>query len=254
MPYGLYLSAEGAEAQITRLEVISHNLANVDTVGFKRELTMLRARYAEETELGTDYPGSGSINDVGGGVFVEETKTDFSPGPLKHTGVSTDMAIDGEGFFVVRKDGENFLTRAGNFLINAQGGLVAQYGGQKYHVLSDAGTPIIVNPDNGSWELTSSGTIRQAGAVQNLAVVKPGSLGDLARVGENVFRPLADPLPVAFGDRRVAGGYLEASSVRPTTEMIDLIEASRAAEANMKMMETQDQMLAGLINRVMRSA
>lgn len=254
MPYGLYLSAEGAHAQATRLEVIAHNLANVDTAGFKRELAVFQARYAEETERGEDYPGSGSINDVGGGVLVQETKTDFAPGPLKRTSVPTDMAIQGEGFFLVGRDGETFLTRAGNFLLNGQGELVTQYGGQEFAVLTDAGTPVVLNPDSGPWELTASGAIRQAGTVQNLAVVRPVSLGDLVRMGENVFKPLADPLPVAPGDRRVLGGYLEMSGVEPTTEMIELIEASRAVEANLNMMQAQDEMLSGLVNRLMRSA
>jgi len=254
MPYGLYLSAEGAHAQATRLEVIANNLANVDTVGFKRQLALFQARYAEETEQSLDYPGSGTINDVGGGVLVQETQTDFSPGPLKPTGLPTDMAIRGEGFFLVQKDGEDFLTRAGDFLINARGELVTQYGQQQYAVLTDAGAPVVIDPNNGPWELTPSGAIRQAGAVQNLAVVMPASLGDLVRTGENVFRPLADPLPVAAGDRSVAGGYLEMSGAQPTTEMIEMIEASRAVEANINMMQTQDEMLSDLINRLMRSA
>jgi len=253
MPYGLYISAEGAHAQSTRLEVIANNLANVDTVGFKRELAVFQARYAEETERGQDYPGSGSINDLGGGVLVRQTKTDFSPGPLKHTGVPTDMAIQGEGFFLVEKDGESFLTRAGNFSINADGELVTQYGQRQYAVLTDAGTPVVIDPDNGPWQLMPSGAIRQAGTVQNLALVRPASLGDLVKTGENVFRPLADPQPLAANERSVAGGYLEMSGVQPTAEMIDLIEASRAVEANINMMQTQDEMLSGLVNRVMRN-
>ena len=253
MPYGLYISAEGAHAQSKRLEVIANNLANVDTVGFKRHLAVLQARYAEETQRGQDFPGSGSINDVGGGVLVRETKTDFSHGPLKHTAVPTDMAMRGDGFFLVRKDGEDFLTRAGNFLINQHGELVTQYGRQKYAVLSDAGTPILIDPALGPWRLTASGAVRQAGAVQNLAIVEPVSLGDLVNVGENLFRPLADFEPVAANRRSVAGGYLEMSAVRPTTEMIEMIEASRAVEANLNMMQAQDEMLAGLINRVMRT-
>ncbi len=254
MPYGLYLSAEGAHAQSKRLEVIANNLANVDTAGFKRELAVFQARYAEETQRGQDNPGSGSINDVGGGVLVRQTKTDFSPGPLKPTGVATDMAIKGEGFFLVDKDGEQFVTRAGNFLINQQGELVTQYGRQQYAVLSDAGTPIVIDPDNGPWYLTSNGTIRQRGAMQSLAVVKPASLADLVKTGENLFRPLAGLQPVAPGERDVVSGYLELSAVQPTTEMIEMIEASRAIEANLNMMQAQDEMLAGLINRVMRNA
>jgi flagellar basal-body rod protein FlgF/flagellar basal-body rod protein FlgG len=253
MPYGLYLSAEGAHAQSKRLEIIANNLANVDTVGFKRQLALFQARYAEATERGEDFPGSGSINDVGGGVEVRETKTDFSPGPLKHTGVPTDMAIQGDGFFLVKKGEETFLTRAGDFFINQRGELMTQYGQEKYSVLNDAGAAVVIDPNIGPWHLTPSGAIQQAGSLQNLAIVKPTSLGDLVNVGENVFRPLAEVLPVPANQRNVAGGYLEMSAVQPTMEMIEMIEASRAVEANINMMQTQDQMLAGLISRVMRT-
>lgn len=249
MPYGLYISAEGAQAQVQRLEVIANNLANVDTVGFKRELALFQARYAEEIEQGEVDPGTGTIEDVGGGVTVMEMKTDFSPGPMKRTGIATDVAIEGDGFFVVRKGDEDFLTRAGNFRINSSGELVTQQG---YAVLHDDNEPIAISRENGPWELTSFGAIRQRGTVQNLAIVQPESLGDLVKVGENLFRPLAEPRPVSPEGRRVLGGYLELSGVQPTTEMIAMIEASRAVEANLNMMRTQDELLSGLVNRLMR--
>jgi flagellar basal-body rod protein FlgF/flagellar basal-body rod protein FlgG len=249
MPYGLYVSAQGANAQTRRLEILANNLANVDTVGFKRDLAVFRAHYAEAVEQGLDTPGTGSINDLGGGVMVEQTQTDYSPGPLKRTMVPTDMAVDGEGFFMVRKDGEVFLTRAGNFRMTAAGELVTEQG---YPVLNESGGPIAIEPANGPWELTPAGAIRQRGLVQNLAIVKPASLGDLVKTGENLFRPLAEPEPVAAEKRRVLGGYLEMSGVRPTMELMEIIEASRAAEANFSMMQTQDQMLSGLLNRVLR--
>lgn len=252
MPYGLYISAEGADAQSTRLQVIANNLANVDTVGFKRELAIFRARYAEETENGDDYQGSGSINDVGGGVYVMETKTDFGGGPLKHTGEKADVAIQGEGFFVVQKDEENFLTRAGNLHVTAFGELVTHSGNKQYAVVDDSLTPIVINPADPNWEFSNTGQIRQGGGFQNLAIVKPDSLGDLVRQGENVFRPLGEFQPVPPAERGVAVGYLEGSGVQPTSAMIEMIEASRAVEANVNMMRTQDEMLSGLINRVMR--
>lgn len=250
MPYGLYISAEGADAQSRRLEVVANNLANVDTVGFKRELALFQARYAEQVERGEDVPGSGSINDLGGGVFVPQTKTDFSTGPLKRTEIPTDMAIDGEGFFVVEKEGEPYLTRAGNFRLTERGELVTQQG---FPVLNDGGSPVVIDSANGPWQLAPSGTIRQRGSVQNLAIVEPEAPGDLARAGENLFRPLAEPRPVESDSRHVMGGYLELSGVQPTSEMMALIEASRAVEANLNMMRTQDQMLSGLVNRLMRT-
>ncbi len=247
MPYGLYLSAEGAQAQSTRLEVIAHNLANVDTVGFKRELAILQARYAEAIEQGLTTPGSGAIDDVGGGIMVRETKTDYSPGPLKRTKIPTDVAIKGPGFFVVQKGDETLLTRAGNFTLTSRGELITQQG---YTVLDASGIPIVIR--DAQWQISDSGAVQQRSGKQNLALVEPQSLGDLVRVGENLFRPLSDPQALPAADRRVAAGHLEMSSVQPTTEMTAMIQASRALEANINMMRVQDQMLSGLVNRVMR--
>jgi len=250
MPYGLYISAEGAHAQSKRLEVIANNLANVDTVGFKRQLAVFQARYAEAIQQGLKTPGSGSIEDIGGGILVRQTKTDFSAGLLKRTQVPTDLAIEGEGFFAVRKGKETFLTRAGNFRITARGELVTQEG---YAVLGDTGVPIVISPDGGQWEVSPSGVVRQQGVgAQSMALLRPGSLGELVKVGENLFRPLAEPQPLPAAQRSVATGYLELSGVRPTTELTELIEASRALEANINMMKAQDHMLSGLVNRVLK--
>ncbi len=249
MPYGLYLSADGAHAQALRLEVIANNLANVDTVGFKRDLAILQARYAEEIAQGLDEPGTGSLNDVGGGTMVCQTRTDFSAGPLKRTGIPTDVAIDGDGFFVVRKGDQNYLTRAGNFRLTDRGELVTQQG---YPVLSDNGAPVVIDMAAGAFQITPDGVVRQPGAAVALALVRPAPHDELAKVGENLFRPQAEPQPLPAGQRRVAAGYLELSGVRPTSEMVQLIEASRAIEANLQLMQAQDQMLSGLVNRLLR--
>jgi flagellar basal-body rod protein FlgF/flagellar basal-body rod protein FlgG len=250
MSYGLYISAEGAQAQTRRLEVIANNMANVDTVGFKRELAIFQARYAEAVEQGQAEPGSGSINDVGGGVMVRRTVTDFSPSAMKRTGSSTDAALPGDGFFVVEKDRQQYLTRAGNFRLTDRGELVTQQG---YSVLSDNGSPIAIDPAGEPHEITPTGAIRQGTESQNLGLVRPVSQGDLVKVGENLFRPLAKPQPLEPGERRVAGGYLELSGVHPTTELVQMIEASRAIEANLSMVQTQDQMSSGLITRLMKA-
>lgn len=250
MPYGLYISAEGAHAQQKRLEVVANNLANVDTVGFKRDLAIFQARYAEATQQGLDQPGSGSLNDLGGGIMVQQTATDFSAGPLKRTQLPTDLAIEGDGYFVVQKDGQNFLTRAGNFQLTSTGQLITQQG---YAVMSQDNAPITIDPGNGPWELSASGELRQQGVAQSLALVRPASKGDLVKMGENLFRPLSEPTEVPAGERRVVTGYVEGSGVKPTTELLEMIDATRAIEANLSMMQTQDQMLSGLVNRVLKT-
>ncbi|HEX4148553.1 MAG TPA: flagellar hook basal-body protein, partial [Pirellulales bacterium] len=183
MSYGLYISAEGAMAQQARLENLANNLANVATPGFKRDMVALQARYAEETQRGQDYPGSHSLNDLGGGVKVGSSSTDFSAGPMKQTKIPTDMAIGGDGFFVVRNGAQRLLTRAGNFMVSSEGQLTTQEG---YPVISDDGEPATIDPTAGPWELSSSGSILQAGNVINLALVRPHSMGDLVKLGDNL--------------------------------------------------------------------
>ena len=127
MPYGLYISAEGAQAQARRLEVIANNLANVETAGFKRDVAAFQARFTEAIQQGLDRPHSRTQNDVGGGVKMMNVDTDFSSSSLRQTEVPTDFAINGEGFFQVRaRDGSVYLTRAGNFTLDPQGRLVTQ--------------------------------------------------------------------------------------------------------------------------------
>ena len=133
---------------------------------------------------------------VDGGVQFRETVTDFSPGPLKKTGIPSDVALEGDGFFVVQKGQEKLLTRAGNFHLTSAGALVTQQG---YPVLGEGNSPIAVNPGGEAWEIDSSGSVNQGTARQPLQIVKPASLGDLVKNGENLFRSLTNVQPVAAG-------------------------------------------------------
>lgn len=247
MSYGMYISAAGADVQSTRLQVLSNNLANADTPGFKREIAILQARHAEAIERGAVAAGQGGIEDLGGGVQMSETVTDFSMGAVRATGNATDLAINGDGFFMVDKDGSPLLTRAGNFHFSINGQLQTQQG---YAVTSQDGGPITIDP-NQEFTITEDGGIRQGGDTLLLAIVKPASNGDLVKAGENMFSPLAEVSPVAIGQRKVKSGYLEQSGVKPAIEMMQLIETSRAYEANIRMIQSQDQLSGSLINRVL---
>jgi flagellar basal-body rod protein FlgF len=249
MPYGMYISAEGAQVQQQRLQVIANNLANMETAGFKRDVPMFQARFAEAIQQGADYPHSRSENDLGGGVKLIDVETDFSGSSLRETGIETDFAVNGDGFFQVRgRDGEVYLTRAGNFTLDAQGKLVTQTGDMA--VLSDAGGEITID---GSlpWEIQPGGRIVQNGDSTAIGLVRPQSLGDLVKVGNNTFRPLAPATPVSEDQRDIRQGYLEQSGVNPTREMMAMIETSRAFEANTRLIQHQDSMISGLVTRVL---
>ena len=247
MPYGMYISAEGAQAQAQRLEVIANNLANVETPGYKRDVPTFQARFAEAIQQGAALEGDGSIHDVGGGVKIVETQTDFSRSSLRHTKIDTDFAIQGDGFFqLLADDGQTLLTRAGNFFVDPNGQLLSRT--ERLPVLDEGGAPIQLNADQ-PWQLVSGGIIEQQGSQTALGLVAPESLGDLVKAGQNAFRSLGPVSPVA--ERDVRQGYLEQSGVNPTRETMPMIETSRAFEANMKLVQHQDSMISGLIHRVL---
>jgi flagellar basal-body rod protein FlgF/flagellar basal-body rod protein FlgG len=251
MDYGLYVAASGADSQNRRMEVLSHNLANVDTPGFKSEFAVLQARYSRAVQDGTDVQGTRGLNDLSSGVTLAETQTDFSPGSYKKTGAKWDMAIRGDGFFLV-EDGANqrqLLTRAGNFEVNALGQLLTPQG---YKVLDTQQSPIVIDPLMPS-RVHGDGWVEHSGSGQMLALVKPRSLGDLARVGSNTFRSLAPVTSVPQNERKVETGFLENSGVSPPRAMMELIETSRMYEANVKMIQNHDQMTGSLVNRVLSS-
>lgn len=253
--YGLYVSASGAQAMSDRLEVLSNNIANSSTAGFKREFSINAARPAEAIVEGRDFVGSGTMNNVGGGVRMVETITDFQPGAFKATGNKSDMALtdtEGDMFFVVEKDRKQFLTRAGNFIINRFGTLQTPEG---HDVMSTDGAPVKVNPAY-PIQVTSDGRVvqTQVGTDIPLAIEKPRSLGDLVKVGDTMFSSLAQTTPVEPHERSVKQGVLEHSGTNPITEMMEMIQVTRGYEANVKMMQHQDGATGQLLDRVLRQS
>ena len=249
MDYGLYVAASGADTQSRRMEVLSHNLANVDTPGFKEELAILQARYSQAIREGDDVPGRAGLNDLSSGVSMTETTTNFTPGTLKRTGQPWDMAIQGEGFFAVEDDGRQLLTRAGNFRVSNTGELLTSQG---FSVLDVDSNPIVINPSMYS-KVHQDGWIEHSGGGQQLAIVKPQSLGDLVRTGDNAFHSLGPVTDVDQQQRQLQPGFIEISDVKPTRAMMELIETSRIYEANVRMVQSHDQITGALVNRVLSS-
>lgn len=257
MSYGMFLAADGANVQSKWLEVLANNLANVDTPGFKRELAVFQARPSAAHAKGDDVPGSRTINDLSGGVRFQRTLTDHSQGPFDHTGNATNLALAGDGFFQVERGGQTFLTRAGNFSFDKNGQLVTASGD---FVLTSTSGRAAIDPSLGPGTIGDDGVIYQqepGGArvpVSDVGVVRPGSLGDLVKQGDNLFRPLAEVTVVPQAERRIKPGFLERSTTRPTQEMMQLIEATRGLEANINMIRHHDQALGSLLNRALRTA
>ena len=191
------------DAQSHRLEVLSHNLANINTPGFKPHMSMIQSRPAEAIERGEAASGEGTIDDLGGGVTIQPNMTQFSQGAIQKTGGDTDFAInDKESFFAVQRGDKQLLTRAGNFLFDARGGLVTPNGDA---VLASSGEQLQINP-NIPHQVMDDGTVYQAGQRRMLMLVQPKATGDLTRVGDNLFQSLTAVEQVPDNKRNVVAG------------------------------------------------
>ena len=251
----LNIAATGMMAQQTNVEVISNNIANMNTTGFKRaraEFTDLI--YQNERRQGTASVDAGNVVpagvQIGLGVKAAAVRRVNIQGPLANTGNTFDMALEGRGYFVVElPNNEEAYTRAGAFQKSAEGMLVTAEG---YEV-----QPGINIPDN-----AIDVTINQSGEV--LATVEgqtdPVNLGQLTiatfvneagldAIGDNLFLETTASGPPTTGVAgepgfgKIRQKFLENSNVNIVQEITDLISAQRAYEMNSKVVETADQMI-----------
>ncbi len=255
----LYTAATGMEAQQLKMDVISNNLANTNTTGFKK----VRAEFEDllsETIRGGEAPDPrGGTNPTplqcGMGVRTGSTARNFGQGELLPTGNPLDLAIQGGGFFrVQRANGDYGYTRAGNFRADATGRLVTADG--------DALDPEITFPaDTTAVTVRSDGTVLATGSTGNVpqeigqlqlyAFPNPGGLEAVG--GNTLIQTPASGEPTAAapgtgGTGTLAQGYLEGANVRAVEEMIDMITTQRAYELNSNVIKTADQMLQRVTN------
>lgn len=250
MIYGLYESAAGLLTNEYRQGVIANNLANADTIGFKRDVPSFSERLRASQAGLRDNPTSDLHEGLSGGVWTGRTETDFHNGAVINTGNPLDVALDGPGFLMVAGQDAPLLTRDGRMTMDSDGRLLAATDGSP--MLSDAGTPIVLNRLNGKVTIDETGRIFQNGAmVAKLGVTDvadPRALAKLSAgrfvVPENVERTEAGAL--------LRPGCLENSGVEPVKELVNMIEAARAYQMNAQLISLQDQTLSRLITDVAR--
>ena len=243
MLYGLYLSTAGLQAEDYRQSVFANNLANSQTMGFKRDFATIMARQAAVNEdprmAGYRVP---VLAQQGGGVTVMPTRLDLSQGTLANSGNKLDLALQGQGFFMVQGDnGKPALTRNGCFLLDKDNQLATQTG-QK--VLDESGNPITLNPSM-DIAIQTDGQISQDGTkVAQLAVRNVSDPTALQKLGGNLLTVRdGTTLDAAPAGTQVRQGATEASDTDPIIEMVNMMEGQRAFEANAKMITYQDQTL-----------
>lgn len=251
MIYGLYSSASGVLTNSYRQDVIANNLANAETVGFKRDLALFRQRL---TEAQADPSRADWSNDaleaLGGGMFAAPTAVDTRQGDLEQSGNSLDVAVEGAGFFMVDDAGKQSLTRNGQFMIDHEGYLILA-NGKGERVLNADRNPIRLDGAlAGVTEVARDGQITQnripAGRIGVFHVADESRL--TKHGGMLLNHPDAANLPASTSALR--SGFTERANVDPTTELAALMDAQRQLEANANMIRYQDATLGKLVNEV----
>ncbi|HHY97495.1 MAG TPA: flagellar basal-body rod protein FlgF [Firmicutes bacterium] len=273
---GLYAAASGMLARGIWQDITANNLANLTTPGFKRDFPifktfadMLASRITDIVPDRADLKSPGlmrlnyrervPIGTLGMGTDFEGIATDLSQGPLVETGNPLDLAIDGDGFFVVQTPAGERYTRSGSFSLDNLGHLVTQEG---FMVMGENG-PIAL-PIHGPQaikgiEVTETGAILVSGKpVAQLRIVRFQNPIDIVKEGNGLFR-LAQGTAVAQVQPQPAGfslmvkqGFLEMSNSDPITELVSMIECLRAYETNQKAIAFFDQTLEKAVNEVGR--
>lgn len=254
MDPALWIAKTGVDAQQKRMAVISNNLANVNTNGFKRgravfedllyqNLRQVGGQSSQDTQL----PSGLSL---GAGVRTVATQKIHTQGNMVNTENNLDMAIQGRGFFqILMPDGTTAYTRDGSFQTDAQGQVVTSNGYSLQPSLTvPANTLSITIGTDGVVEALVSGsaTPTSIGTLQLADFINPSGL---EAIGENLYRESVSSgtpqtaAPASSGLGSVTQGYLESSNVNVVEELVNMIEAQRAYEMNSKAISTTDDML-----------
>jgi flagellar basal-body rod protein FlgG len=253
----LWISKTGLDAQQTQMDVISNNLANVSTAGFKRS----RAVFEDLLYQTMRQPGTQSSQQtqlpsglqIGTGVRPVATERIFTQGNLQQTGNDKDIAIQGDGFFQVQMpDGSNAYTRDGSFQIDSQGQLVTASGFAVQPAITiPAGAQNLSVGRDGTVtvKLPGSTAVTQIGTIQLATFINPAGL---EAKGENLYAetgasgtPNANT-PGTNGAGMLVQSYVETSNVNVVEELVNMIQTQRAYEINSKAITTSDQMLQRL--------
>ena len=251
----LYIASTGMSAQERNVEVISNNIANMRTTGFKRQRAEFEdLLYQQITRAGSQTSDQGTMVpaglEIGSGVRTVSTPRVMSQGNVNITERELDVAIRGEGFFMVEMpDGRTAYTRDGSFERDADGTLVNSSGYPIDPGISIPGnaTAVAIAP-NGmvSAYLDNASSATQLGQLQLARFVNKSGLESL---GDNLFTetaasgPAQVGVPTADGNGNLLQNYLEMANVNSVTEIADLIAAQRAYEMNARVISGADQMM-----------
>lgn len=258
----LWTAASGMKAQQLNMDVISNNLANVSTTGYKGQKAEFKdLLYTYRNKISNDVELGQPVNiQIGHGVLPVATSRLFMQGSLLDTGNATDVAIEGPGFFVIENpndagnENKRYYTRDGNFKFSNEGDVLTLVTSQGEKVLTTDGGYIQVPVNSTDFSVSQDGfvtvrnldgEIEELGQIQTVQFMNPEGL---KAVGNNFFVVTdnsGEPMPEENEIRqtRLMQNYLESSNVMLVDEMVRMIKAQRSYEINSKSVQTADSMM-----------
>ncbi|MBS4218924.1 flagellar hook-basal body protein [Bacillus sp. FJAT-49711] len=251
---GFYTAASGMYAQQRKTDLLTNNMANINTPGFKEDTSAIRAfpeMLLQRIEAGNSTPKT--VGPINTGVYMQETLPRFIQGDLRQTNLGTDLALtdleDSPVFFTVEENGQTKYTRNGRLTLDAEGLLTTAEG---FPVLDVNGNRIRLNSDQ--FKVASNGIIEENGVqVARLGIAAAENPEALIKEGNGLYRTENNAqLPNADGTFSISQGFLEASTVDPTRAMAEMLSAYRAFEANQKVVQAYDRSMEKAVNEIGR--
>lgn len=252
----MYTAASGMIAQQRRQEMLSNNMSNASTPGFKADQASIRT-FPRMLIANLEQRNESSSNELSTGVYLQEMVPNFFQGNVMETKNQTDIALidgnlpeDGALFFAVQSSEGVRYTRNGNFTIDSTGTLVTNQG---MHVLDTNGNPIVLRTED--FAIRPDGTIIEDGnEIARLNVVFSENANELVKEGYGLFRIEGNELESAIGNPNVSyqlqQGFLERSNVNVEQTMIEMMQAYRTFEVNQRVLQTYDQSLDKAVNEI----
>jgi flagellar basal-body rod protein FlgF len=243
---GIYSAAAAMSVQEGKVEVSANNLANLDTTGFKRELA-LQGAGRDLLISSKDATGINTLGPMTLGSGLWSIAKDMEQGTLKETGNNTHMAIFGQGFFSILKDGQTLYTREGAFLVDESGLLATQDGGL---ILGEGGLPIYIGDRD--FRVSEDGGIYDTDGnfLAGIAISDFPSPGNLTKVGGSYLAPSPLSGQAFTVNPSIIQGFLEGSNVKAVEEMVNMISAVRSYERAQKAIQIFDDTLGRSVNDV----
>jgi len=237
------LSRQGALRR--EMSVIANNLANMNTTGFKAE-RMMFVDHVTRSQSG-DFIADQRLS------FVRDVASyhNTTEGPIEQTSNPLDLAIHGEGFFVIEaEDGTEQYTRSGSFRLDNDGQMVTQQG---LPVLTDAGAPIFFAPEDTQIEISTDGTVStQNGAIGKLRLATFDNLQDMQRAANGLYTTEQPPQDVE--KPQIVQGALERSNIEPILEMTRMIEVSNRYKSIQKFVDKEDERIRKAVNELAKAS